>query len=239
MLGTIKKSFQKLHTIHMNFFHQAKAFSLRYAFYGYVWWMNFYFRTPISWRLSSWALKKKTHWLDQYLSTRYSSIYAEAKKTRSSSFETTENTTRKIWVFWGQGEENMPSLVKACFQQLQKNNPEVNLVTLDNYSQYLDLPTKIIDRVRKKELTWAFFSDVLRTSLLAVHGGLWLDATVWVPGKLPWEKLERLPFFSANGEVNIQRHSVCFWTSLAHNWSRWCMYARKKPSTVCFFQHAT
>ena len=134
------------------------------------------------------GIKKKTHWLDQYLSMRYSSIYAEAKKTRSSSCETTANTTRKIWVFWGQGEENMPSLVKACFQQLQKNNPEVNLVTLDNYSQYLvDLPTKIIDRVRKKELTWAFFSDVLRTSLLAVHGGLWLDATVWVPGKLPWK----------------------------------------------------
>ena len=56
-----------------------------------------------------------------------------------------------IWVFWYQGESSMPELIKFCYNSICKhsNGRKVILLTKDNLSSYLSMPSFIIDKVRK------------------------------------------------------------------------------------------
>lgn len=109
--------------------HQICDYNIAYAIYGYVWWINFFLRTPLAWKLSKWALIRKTRWLNNYLANEYSDIYNVEKYDKR--FNNTRSK-RVVWVFWGQGEQNMPILVMSCYNQLRKNNKNVVLVTMDN-----------------------------------------------------------------------------------------------------------
>lgn len=86
---------------------------------------------------------------------------------------------KSIWVFWWQGETNMPDLVKACLRSIRRHSGiyKVILITKDNISEYLDIP--ILNKVGK-EITYTNFSDYLRLSLLSIYGGGWIDATVFL-----------------------------------------------------------
>ena len=87
-----------------------------------------------------------------------------------------------IWVFWWQGMESMPPLIKACINNLKKKsgNRKVILLTKDNYSNYVNIPVNILNKVKKGQLTYTFFSDILRFNLLSKHGGIWIDATLYI-----------------------------------------------------------
>lgn len=210
----------------------TKSYSFGYAFYNLLWWLCFYIRTPLSWCLSSWALKKKTHWLDAHIEKEYADII-QRYQGRQEDTQAVENP--RIWVFWGQGEAAMPPLIRACYQQLCRHHDNVTLVTNDNVRQFLDLSPVIYEKVETGKITWAHFSDIVRTSLLAQYGGLWLDATVWVPCKLPMESLCQYRVFSANGKVEQTSKSICFWTSLGVNWSGWCVWARGRHDVLYSF----
>lgn len=94
-----------------------------------------------------------------------------------------ENTIHKerktVWVFWWQGEESMPLIVKHCYASLKENlgNWEIVLLTKENYKKYADFPDFITDKLQKG-ITLTHFSDLLRVELLKKHGGLWIDSTV-------------------------------------------------------------
>lgn len=210
----------------------TRYYSLFYAFYNVIWWLCFYVRTPLSWRLSSWALKKKTYWLDAHIEKEYADII-QRYQGRQEDTQAVENP--RIWVFWGQGEAAMPPLIRACYQQLCRHHDNVTLVTNDNVRQFLDLSPVIYEKVETGKITWAHFSDIVRTSLLAQYGGLWLDATVWVPCKLPMESLCQYRVFSANGKVDVTSRSICFWTSFNANWSTWCMFSSEKNNIMFSF----
>ena len=216
----IRKVWQKFSYVHTTLIHQICDYNIAYAIYGYVWWINFFIRTPLAWKLSKWALIRKTRWLNNYLANEYPDIYNVEKYDKR--FNNTRSK-RVVWVFWGQGEQNMPILVMSCYNQLRKNNKNVVLVTMDNIDQYIHMPKIIIDKVKNGKITWAFFSDIVRVLLLEKYGGLWLDATVWVPGVVPWENLEKFTFYSANNKVANKSNDMCFWTSLDFNWSGWWM----------------
>ena len=96
-------------------FFKAKHYSIAFALYDFIWWMCFYLRPPFAYKLSSFVIRKKTVWLDRYISLRYSDII-ESYRTKNLDQAPVENY--KIWVFWGQGEENMPPLIRACHRQL-------------------------------------------------------------------------------------------------------------------------
>ena len=98
---------------------------------------------------------------------------------------------KRIWVMWWQGEDNMPPIVKACYQQLIKVSADagcsVTLITKDNYSIYADLPKYVIEKVKKGYISLTHFSDIVRFALLEKHGGAWMDATIYadeLPGKM-------------------------------------------------------
>lgn len=141
-----------------------------------------------------------------------------------------------VWVYWGQGENQMPPLVKACYRQLTYYNSDVKLVTNHNLSEYINLPVEIYKRVQKGEIGWANYSDIIRNTLLARYGGLWLDATVWVSGKIPFDILQRMPLFSANSDQQEESgRDVRFWSSFEWNWSSWCLWAREANNVFfCF-----
>lgn len=84
-----------------------------------------------------------------------------------------------IWVCWWQGLENAPDIVKACIESIQKNagNHPVIVLTDENYKQYVTIPRWVEEKRSKGIITRTNYSDLLRLSLLAEHGGMWLDAT--------------------------------------------------------------
>lgn len=87
-----------------------------------------------------------------------------------------------IWVCWWQGETDMPEMIKQCYKLLLRNSNghPINLITKYNYDKYIEIPDNILTLVNKKEVTITTLSDIIRMSLLAKHGGIWIDATYWV-----------------------------------------------------------
>lgn len=196
-----------------------KHYGWKYAFYNLLWWLCFYLRFPFSLKFSTIALEGKTRCLDAFLQANYSSKIKVLKSTSKAE----PATDFKIWIFWGQGEDKMPVLVDRCYKQLLKLHDNVQLITADNVSKFIDLPEAIYTKVKQCELSWAHFSDIIRTSLLAKYGGLWIDSTVWVPKGLPIDKLRTMPFYSANSKSELNSRSIRFWTSYDWSWSTWCM----------------
>ena len=126
----------------------------------------------------------------------YQKIFKENldKGTGSPSF----GSKTPIWVFWWQGIEGMLPIVKVCYNSICKNassNHDVILLTKDNYQDYTDIPDLILEKVGSGEITLTHFSDIIRTNLLYPHGGLWLDATMYISRSIPDAFFEK-PFFS-------------------------------------------
>lgn len=145
---------------------------------------------------------------------RYSNII----KKYSSQQEPKEKIDRDapIWIFWGQGEEKMPPLVHSCYKSILRNagTHPVHLVTMENYQNYVEIPEYIIEKLEKGIITWATFSDIMRVSLLARWGGIWLDSTIYLMKPLP-EAIYEDSFFSVGhpavyGMVRLEP-SRCKW----------------------------
>lgn len=214
------------------FFSLWRNYSFLYACYNILWWFCFYIRPPYCHKISSFAINKKTKWLDNYFALKYKDIIDRFK---NEQFDTRPIKTTHIWIFWGQGEEKMPPLVKACYRQLTHYNENVTLVTLENIKKFIELPHIIYEKTNTGNISWAHFSDIVRNALLAKHGGLWLDATVWVSGKLPFEKLSQFKVFSANSKMLFFSRSMKFWTSFEYNWSTWCMWSNSTNNKLFAF----
>ncbi len=93
-----------------------------------------------------------------------------------------------VWFFWWQGKEQMPEIVQICYKRLIDavgNKREVIFLDKENIKNYVDLPDYVYWKAENGMMIMAHFSDVLRVSLLAEHGGLWIDSTVFVNGALP------------------------------------------------------
>lgn len=95
-----------------------------------------------------------------------------------------EVSTKTIWMFWWQGETNMPELVRACINSVKQHSGEYNvqLITKDNVTEYLDLP--ILSKVGKS-ISFIHLSDYIRLSLLKIYGGGWVDATIFLTKDIP------------------------------------------------------
>lgn len=129
---------------------------------------------------------------------------------------------------WWQGEENCPDIVKLCLAGLRKNcsSHKIILITKDNFQQYADIPEHILRKINDGKITLTHFSDIIRTKLLEQHGGLWVDATIFVAGKIP-EEIFDAEFFTLklkaaknpkSTNVSFSRWTIFFW-GVAHSHS--------------------
>ena len=119
---------------------------------------------------------------------------------------------RDIWIFWGQGMDNAPIIVKKCYASVLKYCKGYNIHLLDNenISEYVQLPEHILKLYNngKGILRTAHFSDILRTELLTQYGGIWIDATILLTAELP-EYIVKQPLFLYR-ETNINSPAYIF-----------------------------
>ncbi len=124
--------------------------------------------------------KKRHDLVNEYLQSFYTS--RGSNQFSSAPVQQLEQNDYKIWVFWWQGIENMPPVVKLCFDSLRihAGNIPIYVVTKKNFREYVSFPSFIIEKFQKGNFSITHFSDILRFALLSQYGGLWLDATIFV-----------------------------------------------------------
>lgn len=121
----------------------------------------------------------------------------------------------KIWVCWLQGEETAPPLIKVCLDRIRhfSNGHDVVLITKDNYTNYVDVPSVFLERVREGRMYYAHLSDYIRYQLLYKYGGGWLDATLFVNRPIGIMNEFNYDFYSIRFEVPLDDNCVakCRW----------------------------
>jgi hypothetical protein len=177
--------------------------------------------------------------IKQYLKKRYRKII-NSFEGRTYTVDPSLEGNYPIWFLWWQGEENMPPIIKICYQTLKcnSNGHNVNLVTKDNYRNLVTIPDYIIEKVEKKIFSLTLFSDILRICLLYEHGGLWLDSTVLLTKPLPLlpETCKQHGFWTPkdNGEIIASCFGAKNWIVREGKWLAFCFYSSKNNILVEF-----
>lgn len=109
-----------------------------------------------------------------------------------------------IWVYWHQGFNNAPPIVRKAYSNLQKYAGAHKVIALDkdNISEYVQFPTYIYEKMQSGKISLTHFSDLLRMALLSNIGGYWIDSTILLSHPLPHYDT---PFYSIrNGRFNLR-----------------------------------
>ena len=108
---------------------------------------------------------------------------------------------KMIWTMWQQGEAQMPDTVQSSMKTIKdfakRNDCKFYLLTDQNLADFINIPRDITEKYKRKELSAAHYSDIIRFSLLYKYGGIWMDATLFVS---PYATLEMFEgdFFTLN-----------------------------------------
>ena len=82
----------------------------------------------------------------------------------------------KVFQYWGQGYENMPSMIKIIYHHnkeiCKKFNLELILINDKNVKEYIEPPKRFF------KLAYNFKSDIVRYFCLHKYGGFWFDTDV-------------------------------------------------------------
>jgi hypothetical protein len=146
-----------------------------------------------------WSSKKARKDFGKRLMTsfikNYLKRYLPAIEDIKSSKE--KKSAKKIWVCWLQGERNAPEIVKKCIESIKNHSNGYSVIVVDNSNieQFVSLPDYIYKKLEKGHISNTHFSDILRVALLSTHGGIWIDATVFLTGNLP-DEIAKSPFFA-------------------------------------------
>ena len=84
-----------------------------------------------------------------------------------------------VWMYWMQGEQHAPNLVRHCLRSWRLKNPGWDVRVLDAATCDAVTDGCLRDLHGRQDLDATHFSDLLRLALLARHGGVWADATVY------------------------------------------------------------
>ena len=127
--------------------------------------------------------------------------------------------SKTIWVCWFQGMDTAPWLVKTCHETVKYYCSDWEIIVIDksNLQEYTDLPDYIIEKWQKGIISNAHFSDIVRLNLLVRYGGLWLDSTVYLTGKIP--------SYITDGDLFVYRNG--FFEEDMINMGNWLMYSKQ------------
>ena len=134
---------------------------------------------------------------------------------------------------WWQGEDSCPEVVRLCWASIRKHcgTHKLNIITKDNYQDYITLPEHIIAKVKSGAITLTHLSDIIRVNLLAKYGGLWLDSTIFVADDIPEEVFSMEYYTIKNGFVRD-------WSASNISNSRWTVFCfaagRSNSLLFCF-----
>lgn len=147
--------------------------------------------------------KKQNNLIYEYLSKKYKYL---VDKYNKEEIKYPKCKKKRIWVFWYQGLNNAPMLVKRCIESINKYklDYEVILLTKNNIKDYIEIPEGILKKVENGIITITHFSDILRMGLLSIHGGIWVDATCLITGDV-FKSFD-------NKTLNTCKNSESLWT---------------------------
>ncbi len=99
---------------------------------------------------------------------------------------------KTIWMYWHQGEAAAPPLVAKCIQSWRDFNPDwqIRVLDADSVSGVISLDQSV--DMSRADIGIQHKADLIRISLLAEHGGVWADASIycakplndWLPAAL-------------------------------------------------------
>jgi Tfp pilus assembly protein PilF len=97
---------------------------------------------------------------------------------RAAALERPPQETRdlgfKVFVFWAQGIDAAPPVVRRCAQAVRRHHNEGDVLFLDQAAVREHVPPALAERLHGN---WTRLSDLLRLELLSTYGGVWMDAT--------------------------------------------------------------
>lgn len=167
------------------------------------------------------SIQRRHNSIIKYLEHKY--MYLINKyEFYNNNININETEDTPIWIFWWQGIENAPSIVKRCYESVIANagNHKVILLSNSNIKDYISLPDHIMEKVKNNTLSLQHFSDIIRFNLLLRYGGLWLDATIYCTQKIP-EHVFKYQFFTHKSESK-----KCEYVS-EYRWAGFVMGGRK------------
>jgi len=178
--------------------------------------------------------------LDSYLDF-IRRLRPEGEATESGKSE------ERIFSIWLQGEESAPPIVKACWNSIRTNCTQ-ELVVLDatDIDSWIELPEHIKRKWETGKFRPAHFADICRLALLVKYGGLWADATDFIPHPLPRRLWDADFFVYMSGNVQTGWYAFiqnCFIRSKRGNFlaSAWLEliyeYWRREDSAADYFIH--
>lgn len=97
-----------------------------------------------------------------------------------SLYNHTHKNSKYIFWCWLQNKENAPILYKSTLNSLYRNakNHTIIIINNTNIKNFIKIPTYILEKYKKKYISNAHFSDILRLELLIKFGGTWIDSSV-------------------------------------------------------------
>ncbi len=117
----------------------------------------------------------------------------------------------KIWMFWYNGNVDIPPIFRHCLRSIEENAGEKEIILLNrkNMEHYVEIPGYIFDKHQRGYILTSELADILRLSLLKNYGGLWMDATVFLSGPIPKPFLQnRLFLYQQEFPTGIQRSTA-------------------------------
>lgn len=114
--------------------------------------------------------------------------------------------SKNIWVYWNSGMDSAPELVVKCNKQLKKTIPDgykLHIITAQNLYEYVHFPDFILNKTKDGIIGQAHFSDLLRTALLYLYGGIWMDATCLLTQPIPQKILKSELFMFQANKMNL------------------------------------
>lgn len=149
---------------------------------------------------------------DNYLATLASKpIYEIGKQnTESSPYD------GSIWIYWD-NPSAMPAIVRSCISSIYKNSDGKRIVIINenNLQEYIHIEKHIIEKYKVGLITRTHFSDIVRTSLLAKYGGIWMDATILQTRRMP-DYVSKGDFFTFKLKIDKP------WTVISRG--NWCVF---------------
>ena len=104
-----------------------------------------------------------------------SPVTSHPRSSKERGFE--NNIPKKLFMYWHQGWNNAPDMVKRCAASWQRHNAawDINLLDSVTVREKVKLPAAL----KTLNLPLPALSDVIRICLLKKYGGVWTDATLW------------------------------------------------------------
>ena len=171
----MKKVLKKAFNMIKDFFIDIKLFGIKIAFINFK--SEFLMTNLFKEKSQEKIVNKKTMLIEDFLIDRFSYVIEKYKDKKIVS----RKSEKFIWVFWYQGIDASPELVKTCINSMINNSGNYKVIVLDknNISNYISIPEIILNKVEKGKITLTHFSDILRCGLISKYGGIWADSTMF------------------------------------------------------------